>query len=204
MIESILQHACRPGHPNDPFVSLTYGTRNVRNRQRWSFIPPDGFDWNTLPTIGGIYFVLSHNRTRLQKIGSANQVDGFRNRVRGGYWGCTHDPGVEGGDTSAAFWYRVMTGNVRTEELSIEADGQPVEVYFKSYSGQLRVPDVFGVGEELLTYDPHVHLERLLIQRAKDLRQQLGPQAMLAANEAYSLLLDSDHRIRRHQVHEAN
>lgn len=197
MIDNILQHACRPGNPGEPFVSLTYGHRTKKNRECWCFIPPEGFAWDTLPASGGIYFVLSHNRTRLQKIGIANQEDGFRNRIRGGYWGCTHDPEAQRGDKSAAFWYRVMTGNTLDDELSIEQEGQPVEIYFKSYSGQLRVPDIFGVGEELLNYDPHAHLERLLVQQAKRLRQRQGNQELFAANGPYPLLLDSDNRILR-------
>lgn len=200
MINNILQHSCRPGEPGEPFVTLTYGHRTINNRECWSFIPPEGFDWDTLPAISGIYFVLSHNRTRLQKIGIANQEQGFQNRIMGGYWGCAHDPEAEGGDKSAAFWYRVMTGNTRDGELSIEQEGQPVEIYFKSYSGQLSVPDIFGVGEELLNYDPHAHLERLLIRRAKSLRQRQGNQELFSANEAYPLLLDSKSRIRRKQL----
>jgi hypothetical protein len=199
MIENIRQHACRPDQPGEPFVTLTYGQRTVRNRPRWSFMPEHGFDWDTLPAIGGVYFLLSHNRKRLQKIGIANQVEGFRNRIRGGYWRCNHDPEAQGGDKSAAFWYRVMTGNTQADEFSIPQVGQPVEIYFKSYSGQLRVPDVFGVGQEFLDYHPHDDLERLLIQKVTELRQQQDNWELSAANGPYPLLLDSDNRIRLQQ-----
>jgi hypothetical protein len=200
MIPSILQHACHPDQPGQPFISMTYGMRIIDNIPRWSFMPPDGFDWATLPTIAGIYFILSHKRKRLQKIGIANQTMGFRNRIRGGYWQCTHNPEAQGGDRSAAFWYRVMTGNTQPNELAIAVGGQPVEIYFKSYSGQLRVPDIFGVGQELLNYNPHDDLERLLINRAKSLRQGQGNPVLFAAHEPYALLLDSINRIRSHQI----
>lgn len=200
MIPNIRQHASRPGHPGEPFISMTYGMRIINNIPRWSFMPPDGFDWATLPNIAGIYFILSHKRERLQKIGIANQEEGFRNRIRGGYWQCTHNPEAQGGDQSAAFWYRVMTGNTRPNELSVAVGGQPVEIYFKSYSGQLRVPDIFGVGQELLNYDPHDHLERLLIEGATSLRQGQGNPELFAADEPYALLLDSAKRIRNHQI----
>jgi hypothetical protein len=200
MIQEIIQHACRPGQPGEPFITMTYGERMIRQTPRWSFIPPVDFDWATLPTSAGIYFILSHNRTRLQKIGVANQKRGFQNRIRAGYWQCTHNPEAQGGDLSAAFWYRVMTDKPNLNELSIEAGGQPVDFYFKSFSRQIKGPDIFGVGEELLNYDPHSHLEQLLIKRAINLRQGQGNPELFATNESYALLLDSANRITSNQI----
>ena len=200
MIQKIIQHACRPDQPGEPFIRLTYGERMIRQTPRWSFMPPVDFDWATLPDIGGVYFILSHKRTRLQKIGMTNKVGGFQNRIYGDYFGGAHNPGNQGGDDTAALWYRVMTGNANPNELAIELEGQPIEIYFKSYSGQLRVPDIFGVGRELLNYNPHIDLERLLIQQAKNLRNGQGNPRLFAADERYPLLLDSANRIRRDQI----
>ena len=200
MIQEIIQHACRPDQPGEPFISMTYGQRMINGAPRWSFIPPVDFDWATLPDIGGFYFILSQKWKRLQKIGVANQKEGFRKRIRGGYWRCTHNPEAQGGDQSAALWYRVMTHNTNPNELAIELEGQPIEIYFKSYSGQLRVPDIFGVGQELLNYNPHNHLEQLLIARAIGLREGQGNPELFEADEPYALLLDSANRIKSTQI----
>jgi hypothetical protein len=194
MIEAILQHACLPG--GNPYISMTYAQIPNYFHQRYAFQVIEG-DANALPTATGIYFLLSHDNTRLQKIGMTNGQNGFRQRISG--YTKAFDPQNPGNDSSPAFWYRIMTGiNLNQNNGGERAiDNSPINVYFKSFTlhQEIQHPFTAQLGFLNLSYDPHTDMERRLIAYAKNKRTPNNDD-LYQAGEAYPLLLDSNHRIR--------
>ena len=194
MIEAILQHASLPG--GNPYISMTYAQIPTDFHQRYAFQVIEG-DANALPTATGIYFLLSHNNTRLQKIGMTNGQNGFRQRIRG--YTKAFDPQNPGNDSSPAFWYRIMTGiNLNQNNDGERAIGNSqINVYFKSFTlhQEIQHPFTAQLGFLNLSYDPHTDMERRLIAYAKNERTPNNDD-LYQAGEAYPLLLDSNHRIR--------
>ena len=194
MIEAILQHASRPD--GNPYISMTYAQIPTDFHQRYAFQVIEG-DANALPTATGIYFLLSHNNTRLQKIGMTNGQNGFRQRIRG--YTKAFDPQNPGNDSSPAFWYRIMTGiNLNQNNDGERAIGNSqINVYFKSFTlhQEIQHPFTAQLGFLNLSYDPHTDMERRLIAYAKNERTPNNDD-LYQAGEAYPLLLDSNHRIR--------
>ena len=194
MIEAILQHASLPY--GNPYISMTYAQIPTDFHQRYAFQVIEG-DANALPTATGIYFLLSHNNTRLQKIGMTNGQNGFRQRIRG--YTKAFDPQNPGNDSSPAFWYRIMTGiNLNQNNDGERAIGNSqINVYFKSFTlhQEIQHPFTAQLGFLNLSYDPHTDMERRLIAYAKNERTPNNDD-LYQAGEAYPLLLDSNHRIR--------
>lgn len=200
MIEAIIQHASLPdenGQPSgNPYISMTYALIPNDSRQRYAFQVIEG-DANALPTAKGIYFLLSHNNERLQKIGRTNGQNGLRQRIKG--YTRAFDPQNPGKDRSPAFWYRVMTGNVQQGEQRITEDYGRIDLYFKSFT-QLQQPiiDQFvnGLGINHVDYDPHAVLENMFIEYTFAHRgNNNNGNVLFQADEQYPLLLDSQNRI---------
>ena len=83
-------------------------------------------------------------------------------------------------------------GHPNADELAIAEDGQPIDFYFRSFAQPLPVDDIFNLGVGELNFNPHDHLETLLIAAATE-GQVNNP-------EQYSLLLDSDNRLHAPQL----
>lgn len=194
MIEAILQYASLPG--GNPYISMTYGPIQIHNGLRYQFII-DLAALNALPDDRGIYFLLSHDQNRLQKIGMTNGLNGFRQRIRG--YTKAFDPQNPGKDSSPAFWYRIMTEtNLKQDKGGERAVGNfQIDVYFISFTQHQNTQHPFtnSFGFLELSYDPHADMERKLIAYAKNERTPNNDD-LYQADEAYPLLLDSKHRIK--------
>lgn len=203
MIEAIIQHASLPdenGQPSgNPYISMTYAQIPNDFHQRYAFQVIEG-DANALPTATGIYFLLSHDKKRLQKIGMTNGQNGLRQRIIG--YTMAFDPQNPGNDRSPAFWYRIMTGiNLNKNNGGERAIGNSqIDVYFKSFTlhQEIQHPFTAQLGFLNLSYDPHTDMERKLIAYAKNERTPNNDD-LHQAGEAYPLLLDSNHRIRAYR-----
>lgn len=194
MIEAILQHASLPG--GNPYISMTYGPIQRHNGLRYQFII-DLAALNALPQDRGIYFFLSHENTRLQKIGKANGQGGLRERIR--KYKVLVNPEHPPADRTPLFWYRVMTGNVQQNEQRMPENYGRIDLYFKSFT-QLQQPIiepfVNGLGITHVDYDPHAVLENMFIEYTVALRgNNNNGNVLFQADEQYPLLLDSDNRI---------
>jgi hypothetical protein len=202
MIEAIIQHASLPdenGQPSgNPYISMTYAQIPNDFHQRYAFQVIGG-NANALPTATGIYFLLSHTKKRLQKIGMTNGQNGLRQRIKG--YTRAFDPQNPGNDSSPAFWYRIMNGiDLRTNlggERAIGNDYMQIDVYFRSLTQNQETNDQLAQAVDIdnLIYDPHADMERKLIAYAKKQRTPNNDD-LYQAGEAYPLLLDSNHRIR--------
>jgi hypothetical protein len=194
MIEAILQHASRPD--GNPYISMTYGQSLNDLHQRYAFQVIGG-NANLLPTEKGIYFLLSHQRTRLQKIGMANGKNGLRQRIRD--YRVRVNPKHPPADRAPLFWYRVMTGNVQQNEQRMPENYGQIDLYFKSFTQLQRPiiePFVNGLGINHVDYDPHAVLENMFIEYTVALRgNNNNGNVLFQADEQYPLLLDSKKRI---------
>lgn len=193
MIEAILQHASRPD--GNPYISMTYGKILNDFHQRYAFQVIGG-NANLLPTEKGIYFLLSHQKTRLQKIGKANGEEGLQQR----FIDYIQRPTLPLKRTPK-FLYRIMTGNVQGNEQLMPNDYGQIDLYFRPFA-QLQKPinDPFvnGLGIEFVDYDPHAVLENMFIGCAANLRIP-NINGLFQADEKYPLLLDSANRIRNYE-----
>lgn len=206
MINNIIRYASRideNGTPGLPFICMNYGESQTRNGPRYSFnVDQHAFD--LLPDDRGIYFLLSHQRTRLQKIGMTNGLDGLKQRING--YKERFNPVNPGGDASPAFWYRIMTGkNLRNDNGGERAIGNSqIDVYFRSFTQQKQTDDPLtaALGFTQLSYDPHAELERRFIDIIKIWRLNYrwqNPNTPFPDDYQFPLLLDSDNRIPNNQ-----
>lgn len=97
----------------------------------------------------GVYFLLSHNDTQIQKVGLANGIGGLRQRMVG--YERIYRPNGQSGDPTMALWHRVMTGQLQ---------GQTLSLWFISLSATTTV-EVLGKAITL-SWDPHPEVERIL------------------------------------------
>jgi len=102
----------------------------------------------------GVYFLLSHNDTQIQKVGLANGIRGLSQRMEG-YERIYRLDGPTG-DPTMALWHRTMTGPLQGETLSL---------WFTSLSATTDV-EVLG-GNMTLSWDPHREVERILAREAE-------------------------------------
>ena len=141
LIERIENHAVH-------VANLTYGPWGDGHRFTVNPITPP------LTTQRGVYFLLSHNNTQIQKVGLANGKGGLRQRMRG--YECLYLGNAEDTDPTVAFWHRIMTGPLQ---------GQTLSLWFTSLSSTTAVE---VLGETLtVSWDPHPEVERVLAGEAK-------------------------------------
>jgi hypothetical protein len=202
MIEAIINFASRQDENGQPaaVMSMRYGVIQNDPHQRYSFMVQNGGDPNQLTAERGVYFLLSHNRTRLQKIGLANGKGGLRQRIRG--YVKSFDPNNPGNDASPAFWYRIMTGNDLRNNRGGERiiDDSLIDVYFRSFTKKQKTDDQLTGALKIkhLNYDPHAELERILIRQVKSFRSDYrnqNPENLFPDDYPFPLLLDSVNRI---------
>ena len=146
LIDRINDHATH-------LANLTYGPDG--DSYRFTVVPTQP----PLTESKGVYFLLSHNNTQIQKVGLANGYGGLRQRMQGYVRLYRPQPiqQVDGGDPTMALWFRVMTGPLQ---------GQPLSLWFLSMS-ESRTTEVLGK-KYTLWWDPHPDLERFLSQEACD------------------------------------
>jgi hypothetical protein len=201
MIKHILRHASRidaNGLAGQPYISMRYKAMQTPRGSRYSFnVDQEAF--NLLPDDRGVYFLLSHQRKRLQKIGMTNGLEGLKQRISG--YLKSFDPNNPGNDASPALWYRIMTGNDLRKNRGGERniDDSPIDVYFRSFTQdqQTNDPLTARLGFTHLSYDPHADLERRLIDLVRIWRLDYRTQNPNGFPDDYPfpLLLDSVNRI---------
>ena len=140
LAESFREHA-------EYLADLTYEPHGVG--YRFKVVPTNP----PLTERRGVYFLLSHSHTKVQKVGLANGMGGLSQRMLG-YTRLYVGDG-ETGDRTMALWYRQMTGPLQ---------GQTLSLWFVSMS-ESRTSKVLGE-DWTLSWDPHPDLERVLIQKA--------------------------------------
>jgi hypothetical protein len=202
MIKHILRHASRidaNGLAGQPYISMRYNAMQTPHGLLYSF-NVDQEPFNLLPDDRGVYFLLSHQRTRLQKIGMTNGLKGLKQRIRD--YLKSFDPNNPGNDASPALWYRIMTGNDLRKNRGGERniDDSPIDVYFRSFTQdqQTNDPLTARLGFTHLSYDPHADLERRLIDLVRILRSDYrnqNPNNLFPDDYPFPLLLDSVNRI---------
>jgi hypothetical protein len=157
LIDRIKSHAAH-------VANLTYGPSG--DGHRFTVVP-------TTPPLTeqrGVYFLLSHNDTQIQKIGLANGKGGLRQRMRG--YECLYLGNAEDIDPTVALWHRIMTGPLQ---------GQTLSLWFTSLSATTAVE---VLGETMtLSWDPHPEVERVLAGEARTSGQPL----LLSRSQAISV-----------------
>ena len=149
-------------------ANLTYGPSG--DGHRFTVVP-------TTPPLTeqrGVYFLLSHNDTQIQKVGLANGIEGLRQRMVG--YERIYRPNGQSGDPTMALWHRVMTGQLQ---------GQTLSLWFISLSVTTTV-EVLGK-TMTVSYDPHPEVERILAGEVRTCGQHpllLSSQANGAQPEA--------------------
>lgn len=149
-------------------ANLTYGPSG--DGHRFTVVP-------TTPPLTeqrGVYFLLSHNDTQIQKVGLANGIGGLRQRMVG--YERIYRPNGQSGDPTMALWHRVMTGQLQ---------GQTLSLWFISLSATTTV-EVLGK-TMTVSYDPHPEVERILAGEVRTCGQHpllLSSQANGAQPEA--------------------
>jgi hypothetical protein len=102
----------------------------------------------------GVYFLLSHNDTQIQKVGLANGIGGLRQRMAG--YRRIYRGNGQTGEKTMALWYRKMTAPLRGQTLSLWVIHLTVS------------EEVVVLGKKhTLLLDPHPEMERVLIQEAR-------------------------------------
>lgn len=141
LIDRIKSHAAH-------VANLTYGPSG--DGHRFTVVP-------TTPPLTeqrGVYFLLSHSDTQIQKVGLANGKGGLRQRMRG--YECLYLGNAEDTDPTVALWQRIMTGPLQ---------GQTLSLWFTSLSATTAVE---VLGETMtLSWDPHREIERILAREAE-------------------------------------
>ena len=157
LIDRIKSHAAH-------VANLTYGPSG--DGHRFTVVP-------TTPPLTeqrGVYFLLSHSDTQIQKIGLANGKGGLRQRMRG--YECLYLGNAEDIDPTVALWHRIMTGPLQ---------GQTLSLWFTSLSATTAVE---VLGETMtLSWDPHPEVERVLAGEARTSGQPL----LLSRGQAISV-----------------
>ena len=147
LIDRIKSHAAH-------VANLTYGPSG--DGHRFTVVP-------TTPPLTeqrGVYFLLSHSDTQIQKVGLANGKGGLRQRMRG--YECLYLGNAEDTDPTVALWQRIMTGPLQ---------GQTLSLWFTSLSATTAVE---VLGENMtLSWDPHREVERILAGEARTSGQPL-------------------------------
>jgi hypothetical protein len=157
LIDRIKSHAAH-------VANLTYGPSGDGHRFTVVPITPP------LTEQRGVYFLLSHNDTQIQKIGLANGKGGLRQRMRG--YECLYLGNAEDIDPTVALWHRIMAGPLQ---------GQTLSLWFTSLSATTAVE---VLGETMtLSWDPHPEVERVLAGEARTSGQPL----LLSRSQAISV-----------------
>ena len=115
----------------------------------------DGYRFTMVPTTPslterrGVYFLLSHNDTQIQKIGLANGIRGLSQRMEG--YERIYRLDRPTGDPTMALWHRMMTGPLQ---------GQTLSLWFTSLSATTAI-EVLG---KIMTvsWDPHPEVGSIL------------------------------------------
>ena len=147
LIDRIKSHAAH-------VANLTYGPSG--DGHRFTVVP-------TTPPLTeqrGVYFLLSHSDTQIQKVGLANGKGGLRQRMRG--YECLYLGNAEDTDPTVALWQRIMTGPLQ---------GQTLSLWFISLSAFTTV-EVLG-NSLTVSCDPHPEVERILAREAEACGQPL-------------------------------
>jgi len=129
-------------------ANLTYGPSGDGHRFTVVATTPP------LTELRGVYFLLSHNDTLIQKVGLANGIRGLSQRMEG--YERTYRLDGPTGDPTMALWHRMMTGPLQ---------GQTLSLWFTSLSATTAVE---VLGETItLSWDPHREVERILAREAE-------------------------------------
>ncbi len=129
-------------------ANLTYGPSGDGHRFTVVPIQPP------LTEQKGVYFLLSHDNTQIQKVGLANGKGGLRQRMRG--YECLYLCNAEDTDPTVALWHRIMRGPLQGQRLSL---------WFISLSASTTV-EVLG-NTMTVSCDPHPEVERILAREAE-------------------------------------
>ena len=112
-------------------------TQCVKVNSPLRYLPDESrFCWDdatsvSLPTQSGVYFLLSHNDTKIQKIGKADGRGGLKGRLRG--YTAKKTPHKINTDKTDRLWREKMTNHLLGESISVfYYETSPMEIN-KSY-----------------------------------------------------------------------